>query len=245
VLTPAEVLILVRYRDQFAGRVLEVGCGAGRVLGYLVLLGGDVHGVDLSSDMVDYCRRVYPGAEVRVGDVGALRASTNGAYDIVLAADNLLDVFGDAERRRVLGDLRDLLAPSGVLVFSSHNLAHLDPGPRAGAAERPSPGAAVRRLIDRSPSRVLDGAVRLARRRSNRRRLSALQYRGADHAVINDVAHDYGLLHYYIRREDQGRQLAALGLELVECLELEGGSVVPGSDGTGSSLYYVARLCPE
>jgi SAM-dependent methyltransferase len=244
VLKPAEVLVLVRYRDLFTRRVLEVGCGAGRILGYLVALGADAHGIDLSSDMVDYCRQAYPGAEVGVGDLGELGASTSGAYDVVLAADNVLDVFGDAERRRVLGDLRDLLAPSGLLVFSSHNLAHLDPGRQAPAGKggRPSPGALARKLVDRPPARVLEGAVRLPRRRSNRRRLSALEYRGADHAVINDVAHDYGLLHYYIRRDDQGRQLAALGLELIESLELEGGSVAPGSDGAGSSLYYVARL---
>jgi SAM-dependent methyltransferase len=243
VLKPAEVLVLVRYRDLFTRRVLEVGCGAGRILGYLAALGADAHGIDLSGDMVDYCRHAYPGAEVRVGDLAALGASTIGAYDVVLAADNVLDVFGDAERRRVLADLRDLLAPSGLLVFSSHNLAHLDPAvqPSAGAGERLSPGAVARKLVDRSPAQVLEGAVRLARRRSNRRRRSALEYRGADHAVINDVAHDYALLHYHIRRDDQGRQLAALGLELVESLELDGGSVAPGSDGAGSSLYYVAR----
>jgi SAM-dependent methyltransferase len=244
VLKPAEVLVLVRYRDLFARRALEVGCGAGRILGYLVALGAEAHGIDLSSDMVDYCRHAYPGAEVRVGDLGALGASTSGAYDVVLAPDNVLDVFGDAERRRVLGDMRDLLAPSGLLVFSSHNLAHLDPAAHApvGAGGGLGPGALARKLVDRSPAQMLKGAGRLARRASNRRRLSALEYRGADHAVINDVAHDYGLLHYYIRRDDQGRQLAELGLELVESLELEGGSVAPGSDGAGSSLYYVARV---
>ena len=242
-LKPAEVLVLVRYRDLFTRRVLEVGCGAGRILGYLVALGADANGIDLSSEMVDYCRNAYPGAEVRVGDLGVLGASTSGAYDVVLAADNVLDVFDDAERLRVLGDMRDLLAPSGVLVFSSHNLGHLDAAAQApaGAAGRLGPGALARKLVDRSPAQLLEGAVRLARRAGNRRRLSALEYRGPDHAVINDVAHDYGLLHYYIRRDDQDRQLAALGLELIESLELEGAPVAPGSDGAGSSLYYVAR----
>jgi hypothetical protein len=59
--------------------------------------------------------------------------------------------------------------------------------------------------------------------------------------VLNDEAHEYGLLHYYIRRDDQQRQLEALGLALIECLELDGAAVPAGRDGTGSSLYYVAR----
>ena len=54
----------------------------------------------------------------------------------MLALDNVLDVFDDAERRRVLADLRALLAPDGLLIFSSHNLAYVDraaPGDGIGA----------------------------------------------------------------------------------------------------------------
>src|SRR5579875_2423465 len=80
-LAPVEVVILARYREALSGRVLELGCGAGRIIGYLLALGGEVHGIDISPRMVERCRRAYPGANVREGDLRALeRAGGRGAH---------------------------------------------------------------------------------------------------------------------------------------------------------------------
>jgi SAM-dependent methyltransferase len=241
-LEPAEVLILARNREAFAGRVLDVGCGAGRILGYLVALSSDVHGVDISSRMVEHCRDRFPGVDVRVGDLATLSQSVAGPFDAVLLSDNVLDVFEDAARRAVLADVRGLLAPGGLAVFSSHNLARWERAPDSGSepAIWPRVSFVARKLASRSPLWMLDAAVRIPRRRANRRRLAPMQYRAADHAVVNDEAHDYGLLHYYISRADQERQLSELGFSLLDVLEFGGESVPPGDDGQGPSLYYVA-----
>ncbi len=239
VLAPVEAVILARYREQITGRVLDVGCGAGRILGYLCQLGGQVHGFDLSAAMVGYCRKAYPDANVWVGDLGALGDTVQGSFDCVLAACNVLDVFDDHSRRRVLKELREHIAPGGLLVFSSHNLAHLD----AQDGTRPS----LRRItqlakhLNRPPGALTRAARRVPGRIRNRRRLAALQARGADYAIINDAAHDYGMLLYYIRCEDQQRQLAEVGFEVLECLDAEGGGVKPGEAGHGPWLHYVAR----
>ncbi|MBV8952614.1 MAG: hypothetical protein JO179_00660, partial [Solirubrobacterales bacterium] len=50
-----------------------------------------------------------------------------------------------------------------------------------------------------------------------------------------------GLLHYYIGRDEQARQLEQLGYELVECLDLEGVPVPPGARSQSTELHYVAR----
>jgi SAM-dependent methyltransferase len=245
-LRPVEVLLLVRYREALSGRVLEPGCGAGRLLGYLVALGGEVHGIDISSAMVAHCQRAYPQAAVRVGDLGEIGASTDGVFDAIIAVDNVLDVFGDSERRRVLSDLRALLAPGGILIFSSHNLA-----PLAGVAEALSSGSGsrlggrVRRLLSKSLIDLGSATMRMPRvaltRARNRRRLAPLEFRSSDFAIVNDLAHNYALLHYYIGRDAQARQLDELGYELVECLDPEGHTVAPAEPGDGAWLYYVAR----
>jgi SAM-dependent methyltransferase len=243
VLEPAEVLILARYREAFSGRVLDVGCGGGRILGYLVALGGEAHGIDISSTMVEHCRRRFPGADVEVGDLLALGQSVSGPFDVVLLSDNVLDVFDDAQRRTVLDDVHGLLAPGGMIVFSSHNLAAWE-RPAASAPGEPERGrgrAIAAKLADRSPRWMLDATVRLPRRAANRRRLGPMQYRAADHGVFNDSAHDYGLLHYYISRADQDRQLSELGYDLVEAMEFDGSAVPAGAEGQGPSIYYVAR----
>jgi SAM-dependent methyltransferase len=244
VLKPAEALLLVRYHDRFAGRVVEIGCGAGRVLGYLVQICRQAEGIDVSPSMVRYCRAAFPEAQVTQGDLRALSDCLSGRYDVVLASDNILDILDDAERRRVLAEIRRWLAEGGLLVFSTHNLANMDsppPAPPDDGRARRSRGL-VAKALDTSPAAAARGVARLRRERINRRRLAGLEYRAADHAVLNDEAHEYGLLHYYIRRDDQERQLQSLGFELLECLELDGGAVPGGGDGAGPSLYYVATF---
>src|SRR3954468_3863450 len=65
-LRPPEVILLVRYREAFSHRFLELGCGTGRFAGYVIELGGDVLGIDISPEMVDFCRRRYPGGRFEV-----------------------------------------------------------------------------------------------------------------------------------------------------------------------------------
>jgi SAM-dependent methyltransferase len=239
-LLPVEVLLLVRYREALSGRPLEVGCGAGRILGYLAELGGRAHGIDISDAMVAHCQAAYPAAHVAVGDLGNVGASVEGKFSAVLAMDNVLDIYDDGERRRVLGELRELLEPAGVLIFSSHNLDHRGGhGPAARSSSR------VRELAWKAASRPIGDVVRVGlrmpRRIRNRRRLAPLERREGDHAIINDEAHEYGLLHYYIGRDAQARQLSENGLELAECLDVEGHPVGPGEPSAAPWLHYIAR----
>ncbi len=236
-LLPAEALILARYREALTGRVLDLGCGAGRILGYLLLLGADALAIDLSPQMVERCRQRFPEADVRVGDMTNLSATVSGQFDALLLTANLIDVFDDAERRKVLAELRGLLRPGGLLIFSSHNLDHWD---RPGAGR----GSRLVQMLRAAARRGLTVWVHLAisfpEKVRNRRRLRPLQHRGPDYAVINDEVHEYSLLHYYIGRVAQERQLAELGYELIDVLEADGPTIPSGEPGVTDSLYYVA-----
>ncbi len=241
-LRPVEAVILARYRDQLGGRVLELGCGAGRLLGYLLALGGDVHGIDISPKMVAHCRREYPQAKVEVRDIRTLDELVAGSFTAIWVPDNTLDVFDDGERGSVLVKARELLGPDGVLIFSSHNLAHADGdgAPRG----RPSGPSRARRMLTMVAQLSLADLARVALRWPvrwrNQRRLRPLQYRTESYAIFNDVEADYGVLHYYIRRHDQERQLLQLGYEPIDCLDVDGRSLAPGEPGQGPWLQYVA-----
>jgi SAM-dependent methyltransferase len=238
VLEPAEVKVLVSYGSQLSGRVLDLGCGGGRVLAYLVTIGAEAYGLDISEAMVDHCRRTIPGATVILGDVAAVRHYVTGRFDAILAPNNLLDVFSDAERRDVLTQIRELLEPEGLLIFSSHDLAHIDSAQPKADGDRSS---TFRKLVTSSLLDLARGAIGSLQGARNRRRLAHLQERNADHAIINDASHNYSLLHYYIRRDDQERQLNELGYDLIECLDSDGNIVPPGGSGRVDYLHYVAR----
>jgi len=235
-------VLLARYREVLSGRVLELGCGAGRLLGYFLTLGAQAHGIDLAPAMVEYCRRVYPTADVRVGDLRSVGEWDGGGLDSVFASYNVLDVLDDAERRRVLAAIRELIAPGGILIFSSHNLEAVDGAAEAGARPVLARARALgQKLLDRPPAAVLRALRRTPRRLRNRRRLVKLERRTDNYAILNDIAQDYGLLHYYIGRDEQERQLEQLGYELLECLDLEGFPVPHGAGSRSTELHYVAR----
>jgi SAM-dependent methyltransferase len=239
-LMPAEALMLVRQREALSGRVLEIGCGAGRVLSYLVEFGGEVHGIDISADMIEYCRDRFPQAHLQVADLQDLSQVLDGGFSAVVAADNVIDVLDDDRRRQVLRDIHAMLVPDGVLAFSSHNLAHV----RGTSATGTGPTRALalaRKAAERPPSDVVRVVKALPQRRANRRRLAGLERREAGYAVLNDEAHDFNLLHYYVTRDEQERQLTAAGFELLECREESGRPVPPGSKGAGPWLFYVGR----
>jgi SAM-dependent methyltransferase len=227
-LVPVESAVLSRYRKQLSGRVLELGCGAGRVTGYLIDIAEVVHGIDVVPEMVRYCRRTYPGGTFSVGDLRDLSSFRRHSFDAVVAAGNVIDVLDDDGRRDVLDQVRGVLTTDGLFVISSHNLA------AAPLIRRPTQV--------RSPSRreFAMNILYLPLRMYNRRRLRPLERYEADHAILNDIAHDYSLLHYYIGRDAQERQFFEHDFVLIDCLDADCRTVLRGERAeTCHWLHYV------
>jgi SAM-dependent methyltransferase len=229
-LRPVEVMLLVRYRESLSGRVLELGCGAGRLTGYLAELASTVHGIDISRAMIEYCRRAYPRATFSEGDLRDLSTFETGPFDVIVAPYNVIDVLGDEQRRVVLDELYLLLVPDGLLIFSTHN--------RDYATRLAEP----LRLRGRNPLRMAITLARMPRWRRNRRLLLPLERNEPGYAILNDISHDFMALHYYIWHDAQERQLDEHGFELVQCLDLDGRRVDSDHGAPDhSELHYVAR----
>jgi SAM-dependent methyltransferase len=105
-------------RAYSAPRVLDVGCGSGRI-GEFVLEAGASHyvGIDFAEPMVELARarleRFAPRAELIVDDF--LEASIDGSFDVVLAL-GLFDYLPDPERFSTR--MFALCAPGGCIVAS-------------------------------------------------------------------------------------------------------------------------------
>ncbi|WBB65198.1 class I SAM-dependent methyltransferase [Micromonospora sp. WMMD812] len=78
------------------GPVADVGCGMGKVTGYLAGLGLDVFGIDLSPEMVALARRNHPELRFEEGSMTALDLPEGGLagiaawYSIIHVPDDLL-----------------------------------------------------------------------------------------------------------------------------------------------------------
>src|SRR5215813_443918 len=122
-LTAAEQCVLTRFqRDVFGRCVLDLGCGAGRLIPHLQPVVARYVGVDVSRHMIAHCRATYPGVEVIEADMRWLDGFRTGELDTVFAIANLIDAVDGVDRLCVFAEIHRVLAPRGLFVFSSHNL---------------------------------------------------------------------------------------------------------------------------
>ncbi|MFJ9697691.1 class I SAM-dependent methyltransferase [Kitasatospora sp. NPDC101183] len=99
------------------GKVAELGCGAGRVTGYLHReLGLDVSGVDLSPGMVELARRDHSEVEFTVGSLFELPYGDGGLTG-ALAWYSLIHTPAE-ELPRIFAEFARVLAPGGHLVMA-------------------------------------------------------------------------------------------------------------------------------
>lgn len=235
-LMPPERRLLDEWRDWLRGRaVLDLGVGAGRTTPHLLPLCGRYVGVDYAPGMVAECRRKFPGADFRQADAAALGGLADGSFDLVLFSYNGLDSVGIDHRRRVLDEAGRLLAPGGLLAFSSHNLAR----PPAPPGRLPFFSWTWR--PDRLVWRVLGAARRGWAYRRNWRRNKPHEDRRDGVAVLVDAGHDYGLLLCFITPQRQARDLADAGFALERVLGADGRAVGLDERPDDEWLYYVAR----
>lgn len=100
------------------GRVLDVGCGAGRHALYLQERGHDVVGIDNSPGAVAVARErgVERVEELDVSDVDSLEST----FDTVLMMGNNFGLVGTGDRApTVLGNLLDITANDGRIIAES------------------------------------------------------------------------------------------------------------------------------
>lgn len=231
---PAETWFLDRFAPRIAGsRVVELGCGTGRITRKLLELTADVTGIDISPAMVGFCRRRLEGGRFLVGDLRQVRELVDGPVGVIVAAANVLDVLPDADRRAVLADLAASLEPDGILYFSTHNRRS------RRAQEDAAAGPTLRRT--RNPYRQARALVSFALGKVNHPRMARHQEHHEEYAILNDDAHGWRLLHYYVDRHAQAAQLRDAGLELVHVVSPHGVELAAGDDDSAfTELHYVA-----
>lgn len=111
-----------RLVDAMVGRgarILDAGCGSGRVAGELARLGHDVVGVDVDPVLIEAAIADHPGPRWIVEDLALLDLPAHGIsepFELIVSAGNVMAFLAPSTRGEVLRRLGGHLAEDGRLV---------------------------------------------------------------------------------------------------------------------------------
>lgn len=97
-------------------RILDAGCGPGRVGGALFAAGHDVVGVDVDPALIAAAEQDHPGPRWLVGDLAEMDLPARGVtagFDAAVCAGNVMPFLAPSTRREVLTRLGAHLGPGG------------------------------------------------------------------------------------------------------------------------------------
>jgi SAM-dependent methyltransferase len=220
-LFPAEAEIFRRYPRQFSGAVLDIAIGAGRTTRVLLPQAKKYVGFDFSAGMVSLSKAYFPDADLRQLDMRETPQVFAGQrFDAILISFNGIDYISWEHRNTLLAALREMLTPSGVLAFSTHDL------------EAVNENRGFRIRDDLRPdwrewwSRPIAGAKKLAklpfwmaRALPNYLKHRSLEKIFDGFAYVNDSGENYGLLTCYVSSARQIGALEAMGYRNVSVLQ--------------------------
>ncbi|WP_244808349.1 class I SAM-dependent methyltransferase [Caballeronia zhejiangensis] len=229
---PEQVILTKIASDIHGGEILDIGVGCGRTTPALLKISNRYTGIDYSQGMVDVCQDRFPQQRFVVHDARKLDVFPPNHFDLVFFSFNGLDTVGHVDRLDILSKILNILKPDGYFVFSSHNRDFV----LFESFLRMIP--TIR--LSRNPLRTIKRIARLPLLYCRHLRNCTNQVFESEYAIINEPAHEYKMMQYYISIPAQIRQLRSVGFDhRIEAFSAEGKIVA--HDSESGWIYYVSR----
>lgn len=118
----ADLLGEARFADMLAergSRILDAGCGLGRMAGALHAAGHDAYGVDVDPELIAAAEQDEPGPTYRVVDLSELTLDDLGGtpMDLVICAGNVMVFLAPGTEREVLERFCAVTRPGGRIAI--------------------------------------------------------------------------------------------------------------------------------
>lgn len=103
-------------RETGGSRVLDAGCGTGRVAIELAARGFSVVGMDLDEAMLVAARAKAPELQWILADLSEASSHLDSEFDVVALAGNVMIFVERGTEATVISELASRLAPGGLLI---------------------------------------------------------------------------------------------------------------------------------
>lgn len=200
-LQPAEKAIFDRLHDRLPGmKMLDIGVGGGRTTKHFAPIVGDYIGIDYSAEMIAACKQRFATscktALFEVCDARDLSRFQTDSFDLILFSFNGIDYISHADRLTVFQEVCRVGKTGGYFCFSSHNLQGFEHA------------FAVNKQFHLNPFKMYVNLVMLGFLRGFNCTITLKQLKASTHIAVRDESHNFRLQTYYVRPQEQLRQLA-------------------------------------
>ena len=233
-LTMPEIAALGLLPNVAGMPILDIGVGAGRTVKALCDLSDGYVGVDYVSEMVEACRRRFPGKPFEQCDARKM-AFPDNTFQVAFFSMNGISMVDHEGRLAILNEVFRVLKPGGHFLFSTYNQDF-------------SGHKTFFRFDDFhfswNPARLCVRGLRygynLMVALRNRLRFRRLEVHNDEFSIVNDRCHNYSTMLYYITRPNQCKQLASVGFgENVITFDAKGQAFT--GETPFDSIFYVAQ----
>jgi ubiquinone/menaquinone biosynthesis C-methylase UbiE len=239
-LQPPEATILRILDPELRNmRVLDIGVGGGRTTVHLAPRVKDYVGIDSSHTMIAVCKGRFAGlppdkVSFQFGDVRSMAMFPDHRFDFILFSFNGLDCVNEIDRMKAMKEIHRIGKPGGYFCFSAHNMGCLHQV------------FEFKWQLTWNPKRLARNLIKWFIVRFYLNRHTSLEkMKASPYVVVNDGAHRFRMLHYYIWPSEQLEQLAPL-FDDIRVFGLNTGEEVTGREDLDRLddgwFYYLCKF---
>ncbi|MDH6242409.1 class I SAM-dependent methyltransferase [Mycobacterium sp. OTB74] len=226
--------------------ILDVGVGTGRTTALLLMASDNYVAIDYAQPMVTEFARNYPEVPCLCLDARDLSHFRGEKFGLIVFSNNAIDAVSHEDRELILSEFASVLAPGGLIVFSTMN--KLGPWYEEHPFQLRRPTLpfkfSLRAAVIAFGRRLLNpiGLVRAPWNWWKGRR--QVEDHG-DWAMGRFSPHDFDLVIHFTTLPDLCSTLSAAGLRAEVIYTDEGQPIDPGSDGYGVGNFTVVACADQ
>jgi len=228
-----EEIVLDRLKSELKNmKMLDVGVGGGRTTYHFAKLPKEYIGIDYAKNMTRACKKRFLKLPKRTSFITCDARSMpfrDQCFDFILFSFNGIDLMSHKDRLKVFEEIGRVGKENSLFCFSAHNLFFLD---RLFSFK-----------LSRNPLKLYKNIRLFLLLKIMNRDIQKLKKK--PFVVINDPSHNCKELAYYIRPQEQVKQLISLGFKNIEVMSLDGKQIkdeIRLSTIEDPWLHYLCRI---